>query len=607
LDDLPVPVKDLKTTKRFPPSLRGTIYEAMLEAVSEELSVWRETIKEQKTSFYDVDRMSLDRLIEISRTFGVPFAAFVKNDIFFLREEVRTIPFKIYYKGTPTLYKSFFYAVDRYGEMFIYTYQADVNDIVRLMLDPFDDAVITPQNLPFRHRSRGDFSGSIENWLKLDSELYLDAGDALWRLDTSSISITTNHIGFEYFIDRIITRNDKNIVTGEESQNDYLMTREYLDYLNQSVEFARRAKEVPHPGSQLSIQTDVSGLCNSYDPSSEFSIPALKLKAAARSDFFSLVNSAHDITHVEFGIGKQNIASVQNPEVVFPENLAAKVCSVPIRFKDQFTNSYYTGAVGEYLGQSLNGFRLLDGSAFDGAQQNFTFSLPFAPIQRGNITLEFHLPTDEVLAVSDDRRGSLLSLYGSGTIDYKTGACQLTTKFNYTQMESMEPILRHGQPDPADGRRHFIHTLTGGKSVIPGSVWMIFTAGEDRDQKTCMVNDTPDSSNSSIGNFIHPFIQSGVIDYSAKTIDVIFTFPLVDPAIKPFNCKYAFPVDYTLPAGTVLLASCFFTQQSILVTEAGFRNKEGILLNYVTFPPLEFNSTAYHLDLLVLVKNPSVL
>jgi hypothetical protein len=64
--------------------------------------------------------------------------------------------------------------------------------------------------------------------------------------------------------------------------------------------------------------------------------------------------------------------------------------------------------------------------------------------------------------------------------------------------------------------------------------------------------------------------------------------------------------DFKSPAGTELLASYFFTQQPICITEAGFRSKDGVLLNYDTFPPFEFNSTSYHLNLMILVKKPIV-
>jgi hypothetical protein len=322
------------------------------------------------------------------------------------------------------------------------------------------------------------------------------------------------------------------------------------------------------------------------------------LKAVTRPDYFSLVSSAHDITFIEFGIGKKDVASVQNPEVPFPTNLASKIGSVPILFRDQLDEAGYIGAIGEYLGQYLNGFKVLDGSAFDGEVQNFDFDLPFAPIQRGNIILEFHLPNGEVLSVTDDRKGILLSLNGYGTIDYKTGACHLATKFDYPQVDSMEMIVLPEYPDPTEGRIHFTHTLQGGTSVIPGSLWLTFTSGNGADQRTYIINDD------GMGHFIHPLIRSGLVDYTTKMVDITFISPLVDPSIKPFLCKYSFPVDLKFPAGTELLASYFFTQQSIFITEVGFRSKDGYLLNYATFPPFEFNSTAYHLDCMILVKKP---
>lgn len=593
--DVPDPIVDLKTAKRLPPSLRGTIYESMLEAVSEELSVWRDAIRLQKTSFYDIDLISVDRLTDICGIFGVPFITFVKSDISFLQEEVRSIPFKIYYKGTSTLYKSFFYAVDRYGDMFIYIYTAGGNNISRSTLLPFNAATLTPPNVPYRHRPRGGFGGKIEGWTTLDTGLYLDAGNAIWTLDTAITEISTNHIGMEYFIDRIITRNDKGSAAKIETANEYLMTKEYLDYMWQNLEFAGRAKEVFHIGAQLSIQTDVSGLCNSYDPSSEYTIPSLKLKAVTRPDYFSLVASPHDISFIEFGIGKKDMASVQNPSVPFPASLASKVCSIPVSFNDQLDDIGFTGAIGEYKGLFLNGFKVLDGSVFDGTLQSFDFELPFAPISRGNIMLEFHLPAGDVLPINDDGKGLLMSLNGYGTVDYATGACHVSTKFDYPQVDDME-IIPPGYPEPPAGRTHFTHILEGGTSVSPGSLWLIFTSGNQADQKTYMVNDD------GLGHFEHPLIQSGVVDYTTKKVDVIFVSPLVDSSIKPFTCKYCFPVDFKLPAGTELQASYFFTQQPLYITEAGFRNKDGELLNYAVFPPFEFASPEYHLNFLLLVK-----
>ena len=48
---------ELETEKRIPPSLKGTIYQIFLEAISEEIKLFREQARQQKTSFYDTTSM----------------------------------------------------------------------------------------------------------------------------------------------------------------------------------------------------------------------------------------------------------------------------------------------------------------------------------------------------------------------------------------------------------------------------------------------------------------------------------------------------------------------------------------------------------------------
>jgi len=289
------------------------VYEVMLQAVSEEISLLRSKIGKEKLTFYDIDLVDVERLFALAKEFEVPFITTVKNDIEWMREEVRAIPFKILYKGTTTLYKSFIAEVGRQGEVFIYTYREDLGFILGNMHDPLQEAVMVKQNEPSRHRSRGDFSGIIKSWISLDDEYSLDAGESLWRLDTSSSEISTNHIGIEYWIDRLIVREKKegNSVRTQE----LLMSKEYLDYLDTSMEFGRRTKEVPHIGSQLSVITDLSGFYNTFDPSMKYSIPDLKLKIATRKDFFSHVSLSYDIEYVEFGTGERGIATNTNSKI----------------------------------------------------------------------------------------------------------------------------------------------------------------------------------------------------------------------------------------------------------------------------------------------------
>jgi hypothetical protein len=591
-----IPAKNLHTVKRMPPTLRGTIYEAMLQAVSEELAIWRAGIGSAKTAFYDIDLSEIDRLTSLAKEFGVPFITTVKNDLMWLREEVRAIPFKIFYKGTTTLYESFIAAVDRFGEISIYTYREDLGGITRSMMSPFSEAEQTPQNKPFRHRSKKDFSGTVRTWLSLDEEYFLDAGESLWRLDTNSSEISTNHIGVEYWIDRVIQREK---VEGEQTiREELLMTKEYLDYMDTSMEFGRRTKEVPHIGSQLSVMTDMTGLFNSFDPSMDYSVPDLKLKIAAHLDFLIHVPTAYSIDYIEFGLGAREIASVQNPDIPFPTELAYRVAQTPVLFRAHYENDEFIGAEGEYLGQTVKENKLLSGIQwFNGVNTDFNFTLPIIPSQRGNVRFEFRVPNGEytdIYAIDDDKRGGLSSVYAKGNLDYNTGQGTLTTDFEYNTSE----LITQEPPDQTD-RRHFVQELVQGSgtaAITAGSVWLFFMIGEGVNQRMYLAQDD------GFGGFSHPKIESGTIDYNTRILDVTFTEPLVDPETKPFKCSYSYHINYALPEGTELWVRYYFTQETILITEAGFRSRDGTLVIYATFPAMEFASTKYHCNFMALVK-----
>jgi hypothetical protein len=612
-------LKDLHSVKRIPPSIRGTVYEAMLQSVSEELAIWRSSIGKIKETFFDVDLVDIERLTVLANTFGVPFISSVKDDIDWFREEVRSIPFKIFYKGTTTLYRSFFLAVDRLGEIYVYTYQSGLSELSPSMLNPLNGVEDTPQNLPLRHRSRNDFSGVVKTWISLDENYFLDSDETLWKLDVNSSETTTNHIGIEYWIDRIIYR--ESVKNGQKISEELLMSKEYLDYLSVSMDFARRTKEVPHIGSQLSIITDTTGLCNFFDPSSEYSIPSLKLKVAARSDFSVHAPTGYDILYAEFGSGIRELPSVQNPDIPFPNDLANQMARVTIGFRNHYENSYISGAMGEYLGQTIQETKLLSGNMFDGVNQNFKFTLPIVPVKKGKAQFEFRLPDGiTIYATRDDKKGGLLSIYAKGTLNYKTGEGTLTTKFDYpgtefitrivddfkyNQKSSISDFLYNDESSSSfpynalEGTPRFMQELVEGAETIvlnPGSIWLSFMTGTGVNKRSWLVQDNGS------GEFVHPKIKFGKINYQTRILDIQFTESLVDKDIQPFKCTYTYPVDYALPTKTELWVNFYFTQDITSITEAGFRSRDGTLVVYATFPPMEFISNKYHCDFMALVK-----
>lgn len=572
---------ELLTEKRIPPSLKGTIYQAFIESVSEEIKIFRDQIGNQKTNFYSVEEMDKDRLIQISENFGVPFSTIVKDDLTFLRQEVNNIGFKLFYKGTPTLYRSFFPSVDRIGQMFIYTYSVASNTLQKSMETPYHSANNTPKNKPFLFPSKNDFSGKIEDYLKLDTGLILDDLPP-FKLDAASSLISTNHIGFEYFIDRLIVKNGQ----------DYLMTDEYLGYLVENIEWGRRCKEVPHIGSQLSIQTDLSGLTNYSYPTQEYSVPDLKLNVVARPDLMEVIATQYDIQYVKFGIGKWDLPSVQNPSTPIPTDLKTTVATSHVNSWESYRDAKYIGASGEYGGQEIK--QLKTDVVFDNLSTVFSFTLPLAPIRKGNVCLAIVKEDDTRIEVLDDRKGHFSSPELNGSINYDTGHCILTTNFEY--YKTVHLTEGFDEEDPSLWEFTLEKDVT---NITPGSIKITYTMGEGAEKKTYRVTDNGSGAFPTSASLL-----SSSIDYATGEVVIHFSEPLTEGVA--LDIIYSYAVSWVPEATDKLYASYFFVERSIDITEVGFFDKNDTLLIYATFPPMQFSATDLHGSFTILVDTTEI-
>jgi hypothetical protein len=577
----------LRTEKRLPPSLRGTIYEAIVKAIAEEIWEYRQAVKQQKQSFWDVTAMDRERLIQISKTSNVPFTVSLDGTEEFIRQEILAIPFKIKYKGTATLYKSFFLAAGRIGQVFIYYYQSASHTIIRSAKNPIADLPIIPPGEMFLYESENDFSGFVETTLRLDSNLRLDieAGGALWTLDTNDNQTTINHIGLEFYIDRIIR---KPVATDEGTfEREFLMTNEYLNFIRTNTEYGRRAKEVPHVGSQLSIQTDLSGTFDSFAPGKPFTVPAVKVKAASRADAMSLIESVDDLSYMEFGTGSQPLpSSAPGDPTEFPAALAARVSRIETIYKERFETNQSIGVVGEYVGQQVNRYTLHTANGID---KEFRFSVPYKPIRKGNVKIIMELEGVPSKVITDDRAGNLIGDYGRGTIDYNTGEIFLTTQFIDTFPEV--PLIPPEYNDLFEPDKTHYGFILQNKGIVPGSVIMNFHVDDGENERIVVVKD-----NGAGGFESSPNITSSSINYETGEFDIHFAAPLTPGSL--FEVVTTHPVNYTLPAGTEIIADYYFTQSTINITEAGLFNSAGDMICYATFLPFEFSSVDHHLNLL---------
>ena len=446
------------------------------------------------------------------------------------------------------------------------------------MKDPCDSAKTTAANLPFLFKSKNDFSGIVKDYVTLDSGLILDDSPA-FKLDTSNSKISSNHIGLEYFIDRIIEKNSK----------PYLMTDEYLLFLSENINWGRRCKEVPHIGSQLSVQTDLSGLTNAQYPNQDYSVPSLNLNVVANPNLLKLISSQYEIAEARFGIGTQELPSIQNPDTPFPTDLNSPIASLQVVSSETFSSEYYIGACAEYLGQEIRQLKIKDD--FTGQETHFTFTLPLAPIRKGNVCLAIKQQgIADLVTVLDDRKGNFLSNKLKGTINYETGECTLDTDFEYETSFSISEAF-----DPEDKALWAYVVPKDETNLTPGSLRITFSQGEGSSKKTYSVTDDGEGHfNSS------PAIVASEINYETGEIQIRFTQELTEES--SIENKYSYPVSWIPSSQDILYASYFFVLNSIEITEVGFFNNSGDLLMYATFPPLQFSSTEFHCNFTILVN-----
>lgn len=575
-NDLPMPQRDLMTVKRLPPSLRGTIYETFLRAISEELALWRGIMGQVKASLYDIDAMDETRLRAIAKTLGILLPSVLIGGVELVREEVRSIPFKVTHKGTVTLYKSLFLAVHRRGEVFVYTYSDGEGGIVPSLAAPWGEVDAVGAGAIFPRMSRGDFSGTIVGVRQLDTGEALDGGGAsgLWRLDTGVTEISTNHLGFEYVIDRKIERGGK----------EYLMTREYLEYIGDNIEWGRRAKEVPHVGAQLSFAL--------YGNGARCYIPSVGLNAITSNDFFSKVRTRADIKAVEFGCGVQDISHG------IPASLASRLCTAKSNYvgirKSEDGSIKAVAMSGVYDGQCVSDIEVLGTDAFDGAAQSYEFTLPHFPIRKGSVHLLLVENSGEELEAKDNGCGGIISSWCTGGIDYATGRCSITTVFECTVTDNLVEVS-----SVIGGHNSFTGVLSLGRALA-GSMLLAFSIGG----RMYTVRDSDNGDGT--GSFLDEHIYQSSVNYSTGEFSIVFNEDTDDPVEHKMTLRHTVPVSFIPPAESSLEASYLFTEDTVLITEAGFRSADGSLVGYASFPPFEFTSNAYHLSLTMAVINSTV-
>ena len=292
-----------------------------IEALAEELDLEIEELTNNSLLINDPTCELQDYLLELANKFGYTPNLIIDNSIFFIQQELKSIPYRIRKKSTYKGYKFNFKQISRVGEIYNLFYNQTkfvkaVNwDSIYNYID-----VLTPSgySLPFTNIAPDiNYSTFSEaELIKLDTGRTLDE-NPVWTLDNSLSSTPSKHLGIEYYIDKLVTPS------GE--LTEYSLYNDYFQYLEIGTEYNRRVPVFPHTGTNISTFIGNDGRYNSFGitTTSSYSIPDLKLSSGVTFPYLLTysggLNDTSKVVYASIGTGSKQLPNEDTIDLFNPD------------------------------------------------------------------------------------------------------------------------------------------------------------------------------------------------------------------------------------------------------------------------------------------------
>lgn len=203
----------------------------------------------------------------------------------------------------------------------------------------------------------------------------------------------------------------------------------------------------------------------------------------------------------------------------------------------------------------------------DGIEETFNTNLRYFPIEKGSVKLTYEYSDSSLLTITDDRNGTLTGDYASGTIDYTTGEIDLNYYIDFEQ----DNIVYSSVGGITD-----IDTILE-TVVLEASFTITYVIG----------GVTYTAEDNSLGAILGTHISTGTIDYNTGVVDI--SLDTVNDLDTPIRYSYVYRVSYLPINGKDVLAE-YQTSNNLELTECGFEDIDGKLIQYTNFPKCQFGT-----------------
>ena len=577
--------------KKLPPNMRTPVWCDLMDAIEEEVDfAYSEKISNKK-SIYNTELMDYNRLIEISSLLRYPFDVSINNNVEFLREEVKAIPFKIKNKGTVKLYKSLFPAIKCIGGIFLYYYNGE--NLVRHTESLLKNANTFIPYDPYFHYPIENYSGNKVENERLDNDLFLDS-DPSWRLDSFSSKRITKHFALEiylnqYFYSGTIGASPDSglspsaglapspllppaVGLAPKPRIAYLITSEFFSYISLNVNQSKRVTDNVHVGCQLCSVADSTHIIDSLD--AVFTTHSLLMNSLTTS-FFDSISSVFEMEYVVFGTGYHDDLPKLAGGGVQPTELDNKIAKIKILNEEKYESEDWFGVCARYQGFLINDIEVGVG---DGSTTNFSKVLAVTPIKKGHVEIQY-TSGGVIKTTKDNMYGKFKGGDASGTIDYETGSLFFETNI----VQTLNDLILEADGETA----HFEYQTEDFTPIIESTIFI-----------TYIINGTNYVAVDDGLGGIAGTSCTGTVTYSTGFVKIYFS---LNP-IGDINISYNVQTFSTPDLDTPIICKYYTEKPDTYISEAGVLDTSGNLIAYSTFPRIGFKDFTNHLSMGFLIK-----
>jgi len=572
--------------KKLPRVLQVPFWQDFSDVISTELTNVKTYLADLKAQTFDLGALKAagdnSQFIEICKMLGFTPDTSLDQTSEYLYQETGVVTDRVKYKTTYLGYNIIFDESGRKGQTFLWYWNG--YRLVRAYSGSNFTAIVAQDySLPFEFVAEQNYASFLFATMYLDQttpSVTLD-NPVPWFLDQATFKVSTKHIGCEYFIDQVI-------LNPLDSNNPYLMTKEYLSYLLNGMLYNRGITDVPHVGCQLSLMCDNTGYFdNAFTAGNTYSLPDLQMKCSILPANFDYVNNIAVLAYMKIGTGTQGLKNKAGSGT-YPTDLQIPVYKLSFEQDSTAINSSWILAYGDFFGNKVNLETIGTG---DGTTTSFSYSMLHTPILPGSIVITYINATVAYTVTDVDKDGTLSGSNAVGTINYNTGAITLTTQRDVQIIQESMAVTT---------TTTLSHTMAR-NPIVPYTYTLFYVIGGVQ----YIVLDNGDGT---IGNgtgsdgITGPGAGSkGTINYSTGLVQVNFSGVGTD-AGQPIDASYEY-TSTTAPDNTKVITLQYQTLNPLKYTEVGLFDVTDNLVAYATFPPVELGTIEQYVSIQWLVYN----